>query len=60
MCVTSISHLGFLAATWVLDPSMLHPFMQDSSIIDLAHVGPVLYWPTDVELLGPFHGDPST
>ena len=42
--------LGFLAATWVLDPS----------IIDLAQVRPVLYWPTDMELSGPFHGDPST
>ena len=36
MCVASISYLGFLAATWVLDPSLLHPFMQDPSIIDLA------------------------
>ena len=35
MCVASISHLGFLAATWVLDPSLLHLFMQDLSIIDL-------------------------
>ena len=60
VCVASISHLEFLAATWVLDPSLLHPFMQDSSIIDLAHVGLVLYQPTDVELSSPFHGDPLT
>ena len=60
MCVASISHLGFLAATWVLDLSRLHPFMQDPSITDLAHVRLVLYWPMDVEPSGPFHGDPST
>ena len=60
MCVASISHLEFLAATWVLNPSLLHPFMQDLSITDLAHVGPVLYRPMDVKLSGPFHGDPST
>ena len=60
MCVASISHLEFLAATWVLNPSLLHPFMQDPSITDLAHVGPVLYRPTDVELSSPFHGDPLT
>ena len=60
MCVTSISNLGFLAATWVLDPSLLHPFMQDPSIIDLAHVGPILYQPTDMEPSSPFHEDLST
>ena len=60
MCVASISHLGFLAAMWVLDSSLLHPFMQDLFITDLAHVGLVLYLPTDVELSSPFHGDPST
>ena len=59
MCVASISHLGFLVARWMLDPSLLHPFMQDPSITDLICVGPV-YRPTDVELLDPFHGDPST
>ena len=60
MCVAIISHLGFLAATWVLDPSLLHSFMQDLSITNLTCVGPVLYQPTDVESSGPFHGDPST
>ena len=60
MCVATISHLRFLAATWVLDPSLFHQSMQDPSITELARVGPVLYWPTDVELLGKFHGDPST
>ena len=60
MCVTSISHLGFLATTWVLDPSLLHSFMQDPSIINLACVGPVLYQPTDVEPSSPFHEDLST
>ena len=60
VCVTSIFHLGFPAATWVLDLSLLHPFMHDPFITDLARVGPVLYWPMDVELLDPFHGDPST
>ena len=52
-------HLGLLIATWVLDPSMLHPFMQDPSITDLACVGPVLYRPTDAELSSLFYGDPS-
>ena len=60
MCVAIISHLGFLAAMWVLDPSLLHSFMQDLSITNLTCVGPVLYQPTDVESSGPFHGDPST
>ena len=60
MCVVSISHIGFLVATWVLDTSMLHSFMQDPSITDLARIGPVLYRPTDVEPSGPFHGDPLT
>ena len=58
MCVATISHLRFLAATWVLDPSLFHPSMQDPSIIELARVGLILYRPTDVELLGKFHGDP--
>ena len=60
MRVATISHLRFLAATWVLDPSLFHPSMQDPSIIELARVGPVLYRPTNVELSGKFHGDPST
>ena len=59
MCVASISHLGFLATTWMLDPSLLHLFMQES-ITDLACVGSVLYRPTDVKPLGPFHGDLSS
>ena len=60
MCVASISHLGFLATMWMLNPSLLHPFVQDPSITDLACIGPVLYQPTDVESSGPFHGDPSS
>ena len=60
MCVSSISHLRFLAATWVLDPSLFYPSMQDPSITELARVWPVLYQPMDVELSGKFHGDPST
>ena len=51
MCVASISHLGFLAATWVLDLSLLHPVMQDPSITDLAHVRLVLSWPMDVDVI---------
>ena len=35
MCVASISHLGFLVATWVLDPFLLHLFMQDLSITNI-------------------------
>ena len=60
MRVATISHLRFLAATWVLDSSLFHPSMQDPSITELARVGPVLHRPTDVELSGKFHGDPST
>ena len=59
MRVATISHLRFLAATWVLDSLLFHPSMQDPSITELACVGPVLYRPTDVELSGKFHGDPS-
>ena len=59
-CVSQVfSHLGFLAATWVLDLSLLHPSMQDPSITFLAHIRPILYRPTDVELSGPFHRDLS-
>ena len=35
MCVVSISHLRFLTTTWMLDPFLLHLFMQDLSITDL-------------------------
>ena len=35
MCVTIISHLGFLAATWVLDLFLLHLFMQNLFITDI-------------------------
>ena len=58
-CVSQVFPLEFLAAMWVLNPSLLHLFMQDPSITDLAQVGPVLYRPTDVEPSGPFHEDPS-
>ena len=60
MCVASIFHLEFLVVMWMFDLSLLNLFMEDPSIPDLARVGPVLYRPTYVEPLGPFHGDPST
>ena len=54
-CVASISHLGFLVATWVLDLSMLH-----SSITDDTCVGAALNWPMDMEPSGPFQRYPSS
>ena len=53
-------HLGLLAAMWVLDPFLLHLFMLDLYITDLCTIGLTLYQPSDVDLLGPLHGDPST
>ena len=59
MCVASISHLRFLVATWVLDPFLLHLFMQDLPVTDLCTIRLALYQPSDVDPLGPLHGDSS-
>ena len=54
------SHLGFLPDMWPIGPSMLCPFMMDSSSTGLAHKGPVLLWPMIRNSPTHLHWDPST
>ena len=54
------SHLRFLSDTWPIGPSMLCPFMMDSSLTGLALKGPVLLWPMMRNSPTYLHWDPST